>query len=103
MTATGYVGVIVIGLHFPEADSLKGRRRELAPVKTFLHSRMGMTVAETGYQEKWQRATLTAALTSGSHSVIDEAIDGATRWLEARFPDGVTVQRTILSSEDVFG
>jgi uncharacterized protein YlxP (DUF503 family) len=103
MAAGSYVGVMVIGLHFPEADSLKGRRRELAPVKTFLHSRMGMTVAETGYQEKWQRATLTAALTSGSPAVLEDAISGATRWLEARFPDGVTVDRIVLSTEDVFG
>jgi uncharacterized protein YlxP (DUF503 family) len=101
--ATGYVCVLVIELHFPEAESLKGRRRELAPVKTFLQSRLGMAVAETGHQDKWQRATLTAALASASPAVLDESADGATRWLEARFPEGVRVQRTIRSVEDLFG
>src|SRR5690242_13977390 len=97
----GYVCVLVIDLRFPEVESLKGRRRELAPVRTFLHSRMGMTVAETGQLDKWQRATLTAALTSNSPAVLEEAADSAARWLDARFPDGVGVRRTIVSVHDL--
>jgi uncharacterized protein YlxP (DUF503 family) len=103
LTGAGYVCVLVIELHFPEAASLKGRRRELAPVKTFLHSRLGMAVAETGHQDKWQRAVITAALAGSSPAILEESADDAERWLGARFPDGVTVRRTLLSTEDLFG
>jgi uncharacterized protein YlxP (DUF503 family) len=99
----GYVCVLVIELHFGDVESLKGRRRELAPVKTFLHSKLGMAVAETGHQDKWQRARLTAALTSGSPAVLEEAADAAGRWLDARFPDGVGVRRTIVSVAELDG
>jgi len=103
MAVGGYVCVLVIELHFPEVESLKGRRRELAPVRTFLHSKLGMTVAETGHQDKWQRATLTAALTSGSLAVLEESADAAARWLEARFPDGVTVRRLTVAVQELDG
>ena len=58
MAATGYVGVIVIGLHFPEADSLKGRRRELAPVEDQRHIAFFMQAAPDSSLAATNRATL---------------------------------------------
>ena len=55
-----------IHLHFPEAGSLKAKRKELSSVKAQLHTRLGVAVAEVDHQDIWQRATLAAALTSGS-------------------------------------
>jgi uncharacterized protein YlxP (DUF503 family) len=93
--------MLVIDLRLQEAGSLKGKRRELAPVKTWLRGR-GASVAETGFVEKWQRAALTAALAGGSLSVLDEACDSIERWLYARFPDGdVSIERLLASAEDL--
>ena len=58
--------MLVIDLHFPDAGSLKGKRKELSSIKAQLAGRLGVAVSETGYQDLWQRATLTAALTGGS-------------------------------------
>ena len=101
MAATGFVAVLVIELHFPEAGSLKSKRKDLSSVKAQLNTRFGVAVAETDHQDLWQRATLTAALTSGSLSKLRAAVDTVERWLQARFPDGVSVERMVASLEDL--
>jgi uncharacterized protein YlxP (DUF503 family) len=98
-----FVAVLVIHLHFPDAGSLKAKRKELAPVKAHLQSRFGAAVAEVDHQDRWQRATLAAALTAGSPTRLDVACDTLERWLDARFPQGVRVERTIASLSDLSG
>jgi uncharacterized protein len=101
MSASGFVALLVIDLHFPEAGSLKTKRRELSSIKAQLHTRLGAAVAEVDHQDLWQRARLTAALTSGSLSTLSAAADGVERWLDSRCPAGVVVQRVIASVEDL--
>ena len=101
MAASGFVALLVIDLHFPEAGSLKSKRRELSSIKAQLHTRLGAAVAEVDHQDLWQRARLTAALTSGSLATLCSAADGVERWLLDRCPEGVAVQRTIASVEDL--
>jgi len=103
MAGSGFVAVLVIDLHFPDAGSLKGKRKELQSVKAQLHGRLGAAVTETGHQDLWQRSTLTAALTSGSLATLSAAADGVERWLDARFPQGVSVERLVASVEDLRG
>ncbi len=100
--ASGFVAVLVIDLHFPEAGSLKSKRRELASIKAQLRGRLGVAVAEVDHQDLWQRARLTAALTGGSLARISAAADNVERWLGARCPDGVSVQRVVASVEELF-
>ena len=103
MSDGGFVAVLVIDLHFPDAGSLKGKRRHLASIKAQLHGRLGASVAETAHHDLWQRATLTAALTGRSASVLSAAADNVERFLEARCPDGVRVERLLASVEDLRG
>jgi len=99
--AGGYVGVIVIELHFPEAGSLKAKRKDLASTKALLHSRFGASVAETEYQDLWQRSTVVAALASASARVLNETVDALIRWLDARYPNGVYVREMIASVQEL--
>jgi uncharacterized protein YlxP (DUF503 family) len=101
MSASGFVAVLVIHLHFPDAGSLKSKRKELSSIKAQLRVRMGAAVAEVDHQDSWQRSTLTAALTSGSLSTLTSAADTVERWLDARWPDGVRVERIVASVEDL--
>lgn len=101
MPESGFVAVLVIDLHFPDAGSLKGKRRELASIKAQLNRRLGLAVAEVDHHDLWQRARLTAALTGGSLSTLTSAADNVERWLHARCPEGVSVQRTLASVEDL--
>jgi uncharacterized protein YlxP (DUF503 family) len=99
----GFVSILRIELHFPDAGSLKAKRKELAPVKAHLRQRVGASVAEVGHQDRWQRATLLAALAAGSTLPLDEAADRLEGWLDARFPHGARVVRTMTSLQDLEG
>jgi uncharacterized protein YlxP (DUF503 family) len=98
---SAYVAIVTIDLHFPDAGSLKGKRKELASVKALLHGRHGMAVAEVEHQDGWQRATLAGALVSGSLVRLGEACDGVERFLDARFPQGVRFQSNVVSFADL--
>ena len=99
--SAGYVAVLVVDLHFPDVGDLKGKRKELSSIKSQLHGRLGVAVAETAHQDLWQRATLTAALTGGDLATLSTATDRVERWLEARCADGVRVERIVVSVEDL--
>jgi uncharacterized protein len=101
MSESGFVAVLVIDLHFPDVSDLKGKRKELSSIKAQLRTRLGVAVAEVDHQDLWQRARLTAALTSGSLRTLSAAADNVERWLLARWPEGVSVQRTVASVEDL--
>jgi len=99
--AGGFVAVLVIEVHFPDAGSLKGKRKELSSLKSQLRTRLGVAVAETGHQDLWQRSTLTAALVSGDLPTLSGAVERVERWLEERLPQGVAIERHVLSLEDL--
>jgi uncharacterized protein len=101
MSGSGFVAVLVIDLHFGDTSSLKGKRKELSSIKAVLHRRLGAAVAEVDHHDRWQRATLTAALTSGSLAALTAAADRTERWLEARVPDGVRVERIVASVDEL--
>jgi hypothetical protein len=99
---TGYVAVLVIELHFPEAGSLKAKRKDLQSIKAVLHGRFGCAVAETAHHDLWQRSTVTAALTSGSLTHLSQQADTVERWLDARAGEaGVRVERIVGSLDDL--
>jgi hypothetical protein len=101
MSGSGFVAVLVIDLHFPDAGSLKGKRKELSSIKAQLHRRLGAAVAEVDHHDLWQRARLTAALTGGSFGRLEAVVDEVERWLLARCPEGVRVERIVASVEDL--
>lgn len=90
-----------VHLHFPESGSLKAKRAELNRVKAHLRDRCGATVAEVAHQDTWQRATLAVALTAGSPGRCVDAADNVARYLDARFPQGVRVERRVASWDDL--
>ena len=101
MSDAAFVAVLVIDLHFPEAGSLKAKRKDLQSIKAQLHTRFGAAVAETGYQDLWQRSTVVATLAGGSLPVLSEAADTLERWLDWRCPAGVRVERMVASVDDL--
>jgi uncharacterized protein YlxP (DUF503 family) len=100
---SAYVALLTIELHFPEAGSLKDKRKELASVKALLHQRLGLTVAEVDHHDLWQRSTLAGALVSGSMRHLEDSCDGVGRFLDARFPQGVRMNLVFASFDDVEG
>ena len=99
--ADTFVVLLRVHLHFPESGSLKAKRAELNSVKAHLRQRMGASVAEVGHQDSWQRSTLAIALTGTSAGRCDEAADAICRALDARFPQGVRIERRLASWSDL--
>jgi uncharacterized protein len=99
--ADTFVVLLRVHLFFPESGSLKSKRAELNSVKAHLRQRMGASVAEVARQDSWQRATLAIALTGGSAGRCDDAADSICRLLDARFPQGVRVERRLASWRDL--
>ncbi len=98
---SGHVVVLRIHLHFPEAGSLKAKRSELKAIKAGLHQRLGAAVAEVEHQDTWQRSTLLATVCGGGLTQTEHAADGIQRWLDARLPQGVWVERRTASWTDL--
>ena len=96
-----FVCLIEIGLHFPANGSLKGKRKEIVSLKAQLQRRFGAAVSETDHHDLWQRATLTAALVGRTASVVDDAGAKLERYVESQFPEGVRVERRLVSAEEI--
>jgi uncharacterized protein len=101
MSEQAFVVLMRVHLHFPDASSLKGKRAELNRVKAHLRERCGATVAEVAHQDRWQRATLAVAVVGGAPGRCEEAADNVGRYLDARFPQGVRVERRVASWSDL--
>jgi uncharacterized protein YlxP (DUF503 family) len=72
-------------------------------LKAHLQQRFGAAVAETDHHDLWQRSTLTAALVGPNASVVDDAAAKLERYVLSQFPDGVRVERGLVSSDEVLG
>lgn len=76
------VKLLTLDLHFPGCSSLKEKRFVLSSVKSRLRQRFNVSVAEVGYQDKWQRCRLAVAMVASSRRGADEGCDGVLRFVE---------------------
>ena len=96
----GYVGILSVELHFPEAGSLKGKRKHVKSAKAQLQNRFGASVAEVDHHDLWQRAALTVACAARTANEADELASGAERWLASGEPVLVRCERLLVSPGD---
>jgi uncharacterized protein len=71
------IGVIAWELEIFGCQSLKEKRRVVKSLKDRLHDRFNVSVAETAYQEKWQRAELTACVVAGERRQAESVLQSA--------------------------
>jgi uncharacterized protein YlxP (DUF503 family) len=96
----GYVGILTVELHFPDAGSLKGKRKHVKSAKAQLQHRFGASVAEVDHHDLWQRTTLTVACVARGYRELAELLDGAERWLASQAWELSRVERTVVDPED---
>jgi len=77
----GFVGILTFELHFPEAGSLKGKRKFVQSAKAQLQNRFGAAVAEVDHHELWQRSRLTIACVAREAREVERLLDEAERYL----------------------
>jgi uncharacterized protein YlxP (DUF503 family) len=95
----GWVGILSFELHFPEAGSLKGKRRFVKSAKAQLQNRFGASVAEVDHHELWQRARLTAAVVTREYREAEELLDEAERYLNGQEYVLVRAEREVVTLE----
>ena len=98
--ASGYVAILAVELHFPEAASLKGKRHFVRSAKDNLRNRFGASVAEVDHHDLWQRATLTVACAARGATEAEELAAGAARWLASGDWTLVRADRMLVSPDD---
>jgi uncharacterized protein YlxP (DUF503 family) len=93
----GYVGILSVELHFPEAGSLKGKRKFVKSAKAQLQNRFGAAVAEVDHHELWQRSRLTVACVAREHREVETLLEEAVRYLNGQEYELVRVERELVS------
>jgi uncharacterized protein len=96
----GYVGILTVELHFPEAGSLKGKRKYVKSAKAQLQNRFGAAVAEVDHHDLWQRSRLTVACVAREHREAEQLLEEAVRYLNGQDYELVRVERHVLSPAD---
>ncbi|HEX9378988.1 MAG TPA: DUF503 domain-containing protein [Gaiellaceae bacterium] len=93
----GYIGILSVELHFPEAGSLKGKRKHVKSAKAQLQNRFGASVAEVDHHELWQRARLTVSCVAREHREAEQLLDAAERYLAAQEFELVRADRDVVT------
>ena len=98
--ATGWIGVLSVELHFPEAHSLKEKRMSVRSAKEQLRNRFGAAVAEVDHHDVWQRARLTAAVVKRDAGEAERLLAAAERYLASREWQLGPVTRELVTLDD---
>lgn len=97
---TGYVGILSVELHFPEGESLKGKRKYVKSAKAQLQNRFGASVAEVDHHELWQRARLTMSCVARDEREVLRLLDEAERYLNGQAYELVRTERKVVTLDD---
>ena len=97
---SGYVAILVAELHFPDAGSLKGKRKYVKSAKAQLQNRFGASVAEVDHHEKWQRAQLTVACVAREHGDAERLLEEAVRYLNGQEYELVSAEKQVVTPDD---
>jgi uncharacterized protein YlxP (DUF503 family) len=96
----GYVGILTVELHFPEAGSLKGKRKHVKSAKAQLQNRFGASVAEVDHHDLWQRSRLTMACVAREAGEAADLLEQAVRYLNGQEYELVRVEREVVAPGD---
>lgn len=79
-----FCAVVECDLHVPQSRSLKEKRAVVRPIVDGIRHRFHLSVAEVGYQDKWQRALIGLAVVAETQAHAAEVVDSVERWIWSR-------------------
>ena len=77
-----FVGTLQIDLYLPGCLSLKEKRFALQSLKSRLRNKFNVSVAEVGYQDKWQRTMIACAVVSNEKKHIDRMLNNIFQFID---------------------
>jgi len=78
-----HVLLVRVELFIPQSNSLKACRKVVRSLEDRIRNRFNAAVAETGFQEKWQRAEISMAVTGNDIQYLKGQCDAMLRYTEA--------------------
>lgn len=83
---TTIIGIMHVEFHIPMCNSLKEKRSVIRPIIHYLQDQFKLAAAEVADQDIWRSAILAMATVSSDKNVVEQVLNSARRYLEAR-PD----------------
>jgi hypothetical protein len=77
------VGLCTVELHFPDAQSLKGKRKILVSLKTKLQNRFNISIAEIDESHLWQKTILGIASVANETARVNQTLDHVLNDIQA--------------------
>ena len=77
------IGLCTVELHFPEAQSLKSKRKILVSLKTKLQNRFNISIAEIDESHLWQKAILGIASVANETARVNQTLDHVLNDIQA--------------------
>jgi uncharacterized protein YlxP (DUF503 family) len=96
------IGTLTVDLLLGDVRSLKHKRAVVRPIVAELRRRFEVAAAESGAQELYRRAEISAAVVSSTHAHAVEVLDACERFVAAR-PDieFLSARRRVLDDDDL--
>ena len=69
------IGLCTVELHFPDAQSLKSKRKILVSLKTRLQNRFNISIAEIDESHLWQKSILGIASIANETARVNQTLD----------------------------
>jgi uncharacterized protein YlxP (DUF503 family) len=76
-----HVAIGRVQLLIPQSRSLKEKRAVVKPIVEGMRQRFAVSVAEVGFQDKWQRTLVGCAVVSESYGHAASVVDTIERWV----------------------
>ena len=78
-----FISLLTLELMIPWARSLKDKRSAVRGLKDRLRSRFNASVAEVGYQDKWQRAVIAVCMLGSDRRQLESDMAKVRQLCEA--------------------
>lgn len=76
------VGVLTFEIFIPTSESLKEKRFVLKSLKDKLKNKFNASVAEIGFQDKWQRAEIGVAVIGNEHGFVQQSLQQIFQFID---------------------
>ena len=93
------ISVCKITFHLPENQSLKGKRRVINSLRSRIHNKFNVSIAEVDDHDSWQMATLGITCVGNNSRHTDDVLSNVLAFIEQSREDIAVVsqEREILS------
>ncbi len=89
------IATLTIHLYIPTCASLKEKRGRIKPLIARLHREFNVSVAEIGFQDRWQESVIVCAMVGNEHGFLESALQKVARWVEGHWTDGDVIEQRI--------